>query len=255
MLFPLRDHNPRLRFPLVTLVLIAVNVIVFVYQHDAFQRFGDLLHISRLDKGAEKALDNAEQLLVLAGGAIPYEIAYWVDIPPRNLLPLPGSIFTSMFLHGSWMHLIGNMWFLWIFGDNVEERLGRIRFIIFYLLAGVVGALAQIFSSPDSKVPMIGASGAIAGVLGGYLMLYPHAKVVTFVGIPWLWHLRDIPAWVFLGVWFLGQFWFFKSSSGVAWMAHVGGFLAGLGAVRLLAGTGPPSPTTTDVEYLPPRGR
>jgi membrane associated rhomboid family serine protease len=236
VLFPLRDHNPRLRFPAVTLLLIAVNVLVFVYQ---------------LYLGPEAGRD-----LVLAAGAIPYEIVNWVDIRPRNLLPLPGSIFTSMFLHGGWMHLIGNMWFLWIFGDNVEERLGTIRFVIFYLLAGVVGALAQAFSSPGSQIPMVGASGAIAGVLGGYLMLYPHAKVVTFVAIPFLWHLRDVAAWVFLGLWFIGQF-LIGHNSGVAWMAHVGGFLAGLGAVRLLARSRPRAATTEDVEYLPPprRGR
>ena len=234
VLFPIRDHNPRLRFPVVTLLLIAANAVVFIYQQVIGPR--------------------ADRLLVLAGGAIPYEIVNWVDIRPRDLLPLPGSIFTSMFLHGGWMHLIGNMWFLWIFGDNVEERLGTARFIVFYLVAGVVGALAQVFSSPASQVPMVGASGAIAGVLGGYLMLYPHAKVVTFVAIPFLWHLRDLPAWIFLGFWFLGQF-LISSTSGVAWMAHVGGFLAGLGAVRLLARVRPPSPTSPDVEYLPPRRR
>ena len=236
MLFPLRDHNPRLRFPAVTLLLIAANVVVFLYQQFVL----DPQHL---------------RLFVLAGGAIPYEIANWVDIAPRNLLPLPGSIFTSMFLHGGWMHLLGNMWFLWIFGDNVEERLGTIRFVIFYLIVGTAGALAQVFSSPGSTLPMIGASGAIAGVLGGYLMLYPRAKVVTFVGIPFLWHIRDVPAWIFLGIWFLGQF-FIGSNSGVAWMAHVGGFLGGLGAVRLLAGTRPQPPTAApDVEYLPPPRR
>ena len=219
---------------MVTWLLIAVNVVVFL-----FQRFG---------LGPE-----AERLLVLRAGAIPYEIANWVDIRPVDLLPLPGSIFTAMFLHGGWMHLIGNMWFLLIFGDNVEERLGSIRYVFFYLLVGVVGALAQVFSSPHSVVPMIGASGAIAGVLGGYVMLFPRAQVVTFVGIPFLWHIRDVPAWIFLGIWFLGQF-LIPTGSGVAWMAHVGGFLAGLGAVRLLAKTLPKSPTP-DVEYLPPRRR
>jgi len=236
VLFPLRDHNPRTRFPVVTWLLIATNVVAFLYEV-----FG--LNLRQ------------QQLLVLRGGAIPYEIVNWVDIYPRDLLPLPGSILTSMFLHGGWMHLIGNMWFLMIFGDNVEERLGVIRYLIFYLIVGAVGALAQAFSSPASTVPMIGASGAIAGVLGGYVMLFPKAKVVTFVGIPFLWHIRDVPAWIFLGVWFLGQF-LIPTNSGVAWMAHVGGFLAGLGAVRLLARTRPRSPTAPpDVEYLPPPRR
>jgi rhomboid family protein len=235
VLFPLRDHNPRTRFPAVTLLLIAANVVAFVFEWSLDMR--------------------SQHLLVLAGGAIPYEIVNWIDIAPRNLLPLPGSIFTSMFLHGGWMHVIGNMWFLWIFGDNVEERLGTIRFILFYVVVGVVGALAQCYSMPSSTTPMIGASGAVAGVLGGYVMLFPRAKVVTFVGIPFLWHIRDVPAWIFLGIWFLGQF-LIPTGSGVAWMAHVGGFLAGLGAVRLLARTRPQSPTAPpDVEYLPPPGR
>ena len=217
-----------------TLLLIAANVVAFLF---------------------ELSLDaRGQRLLLLRGGAIPYEFANWIDIAPANFLPLPGSIFTSMFLHGGWMHLIGNMWFLWIFGDNVEERLGVIRYVIFYLLVGVAGALAQVFSLPSSTAPMIGASGAIAGVLGGYVMLFPRAKVVTFVGIPLLWHVRDVPAWIFLGIWFLGQF-LIPSHSGVAWMAHVGGFLAGLGAVRLLAKTRPQSPTPADVEYLPPPRR
>jgi len=235
VLFPLRDHNPRTRFPAVTLLLIAANVVTFL---------------------VELSLDaQGQRLLVLRGGAIPYEIVNWVDIGPPDLLPLPGSIFTSMFLHGGWMHLIGNMWFLWIFGDNVEERLGTIRFVIFYFLVGAVGALAQSFSLPTSQAPMVGASGAIAGVLGGYVMLFPRAKVVTFVAIPLLWHVRDITAWVFLGLWFLGQF-LIPCNSGVAWMAHVGGFLAGLGAVRLLAKTRPPSATAApEVEYFPPPRR
>jgi rhomboid family protein len=219
--------------PVVTWLLIAANVLVFLYQEFVL-------------------LPAQKQVLALAGGAIPYEIVNWVDIRPRDLLPLPGSIFTSMFLHGGWMHLIGNMWFLWIFGDNVEERLGAIRYLLFYFIVGGVGALAQAFSAPTSTIPMIGASGAIAGVLGGYVMLFPRAQVRTFVGIPFLWHIRDVPAWFFLGVWFLGQF-LIPSNSGVAWMAHVGGFLAGLGAVRLLARTRPQSPTAPpDVEYLPP---
>jgi len=235
VLFPLRDHNPRTRFPVVTVLLIAANFIAFLYE------------LSLSPGGYER--------LVLSGGAIPYEIANWVDIRPRDLLPLPGSIFTSMFLHGGWMHLIGNMWFLWIFGDNIEEHLGTVRFVIFYLVVGIAGALAQAFSLPSSTLPMIGASGAIAGVLGGYLMLFPRAKIVTFIPIPLLWPVIDVPAWVFLGLWFFGQF-FISSGSNVAWMAHVGGFLAGLGLIRLLAKTRPQSPTAApDVEYLPPPRR
>ena len=151
-----------------------------------------------------------------------------------------------MFLHGGWMHLIGNMWFLWVFGDNVEEALGPIRYAFFYLLCGTVGALVQAFSMPESVMPMIGASGAIAGILGGYVLLYPRARIMTLAG----WFFIDLPAWVFLGIWFLGQF-FLPIGSGVAWMAHVGGFLAGIGIVRLLARKRRQPPV--DVEYIPPR--
>lgn len=230
MLLPIRDHNPRGSAPVVTLILIAANVVVFLYQN----------HL----------LEPARHLLTLSGGAIPYEIVNLRDIGPVDLLPPPGSIWTSMFLHGGWMHLIGNMWFLWIFGDNVEDALGSLRFALFYFLAGTVGALAQVFAMPQSTIPMIGASGAVAGALGAYAILFPRAKVRTFVGIPFLWHFRDIQAWIFLGIWFGMQF-LIPSGSGVAWMAHVGGFIAGAGLARLLARPRPAA-APVDVEYLPP---
>jgi membrane associated rhomboid family serine protease len=230
---PLRDDNPRTRFPAVTLLLIAANVVAFLFELSLNAR--------------------GQKLLTLEAGAIPFEIVHRVDIHPRNLLPVPGSIWTSMFLHGGWMHLIGNMWFLWVFGDNVEEAMGSIRYLLFYFLVGTVGALAQCYSMPNSTEPMIGASGAIAGVLGGYLMLYPRARIATLVMIPFLWPVVPVPAWIFLSGWFLVQF-AVPSGSGVAWMAHVGGFLAGLGTVRLLAHTrrGPPA---APVEYIPPPRR
>ena len=167
MLIPIRDHNPRLRFPVVTLLILVVNVVVFLFE----------LTLSAAD----------QKRLVLAGGAIPFEIMNHIDIPPRDLLPVPGSIWTLMFLHGGWLHIIGNMWFLWLFGDNIEDALGRIRYPIFYFLAGTIGALAHVSLLPDSVAPMIGASGAVAGVLGGYVMLYPHARIQTFVAIPFFW--------------------------------------------------------------------
>jgi membrane associated rhomboid family serine protease len=252
VLIPLRDHNPRLRFPVATLLLIGINVVVWLFEWSM-----------------ERNNPDALTRLLLSGGAIPYEIVNHKDLYPPDLLPLPGSILTSMFLHGGWLHLIGNMWFLWIFGDNVEETLGTVRYLIFYVLSGTIGALAQAYSLPQSLHPMIGASGAVAGILGGYLMLYPRAKVVTLILIPFWWPIVDIAAWIFLGFWFFGQF-LMGDKSGVAWMAHVGGFLAGLGAVRLLArqprggGPGRGSPTgpgdgpgggPIDVEYLPPRAR
>ena len=191
-----------------TLLLIAANVVAFLFELSLNAR--------------------GQKLLTLEAGAIPFEIVHRVDIHPQNLLPVPGSIWTSMFLHGGWMHLIGNMWFLWVFGDNVEETMGSIRYLLFYFLVGTVGALAQCYSMPNSTDPMIGASGAIAGVLGGYLMLYPRARIATLVMIPFLWPVVPVPAWIFLSGWFVAQF-ALPSGSGVAWMAHVGGFLAGLG--------------------------
>lgn len=213
MLIPIRDINPRQRFPLVTLLLVVANALAFLYQLGA--------------------APEVQQALANRAGAIPLEISTLRDLGAVDLVPPPLTIITSMFLHGSFMHIVGNMWFLWLFGDNVEDRLGRVRFLAFYLLTGIVGALAQCFMMPESPVPMIGASGAIAGILGGYVMLFPRARIVTFVPIPFLWPLLPLPAWIFLGLWFVGQF-LLGAGSGVAWMAHVGGFLAGLGMVRLL---------------------
>jgi membrane associated rhomboid family serine protease len=236
---PLRDDNPRSRFPIVTALLIAANVLVYVF-----------LTFPLGPRG--------QQNLAAIAGAIPYEIVTGLDIGPRDLVAPPATIWTSMFLHGGFMHLLGNMWFLWVFGDNVEEALGRVRYLIFYFVVGTVGALAQIFAMPESTVPMIGASGAIAGALGAYVMLYPQSRVATMVMIPLLWPVIQVRAWIFLGLWFLGQF-LLPTGSGVAWMAHVGGFIAGAGLARLLmlrrpvaaSPAGPPLPV--EVEYLPPR--
>jgi membrane associated rhomboid family serine protease len=232
VLFPIRDHNPTTRFPAITLLLVAANVVAFLF-------------LWQLPEGAQ-------QRLVLQAGAIPYEIVNRVDLRPRDLVPWPATLWTSMFLHGGWMHLIGNMWFLWVFGDNIEEALGSFRYFVFYFLVGTVGALAQCFSLPDSTAPMIGASGAVAGVLGAYVMLYPRARIVSLF---FLFFTIELPAWIFLGLWFVGQF-MLPTGSGVAWMAHVGGFLAGLGSVRLLMRPRAKPPAgQVEVEYLPPRRR
>jgi membrane associated rhomboid family serine protease len=229
---PLRDDNPRTRFPIVTALLIAANVLVYLFFTFPLGPRG-------------------QEHLAATAGAIPYEIVTGLDIGPRDLVPLPATIWTSLFLHGGFMHLLGNMWFLWVFGDNVEEALGPIRFAIFYFVAGTLGALAQIFAMPGSTVPMIGASGAIAGALGAYVMLYPRARVETLVMIPLLWPVVQVRAWVFLGVWFLGQF-LLPMGSGVAWMAHVGGFISGIGLARLLARRHSPRPMLVESEYIPP---
>jgi membrane associated rhomboid family serine protease len=147
-------------------------------------------------------------------------------------------LFTSMFMHGSWMHLLGNMWFLWLFGNNVEDSMGRLRFIAFYLLGGLAAAVGQILTNPDSAIPMVGASGAISGVMGGYLLLYPKVRVYALVWIVFLITSVAVPAWVMLGYWFLIQFVsglaaFGGDVGGVAFWAHVGGFVAGLVLVKL----------------------
>jgi membrane associated rhomboid family serine protease len=213
----------------VTFALIAANVAAFLFTW------------SRLD------------FYALTAGAIPYEIVNRVDLRPPDLVAWPLTLWTSMFLHGGVMHIVGNMWFLWLFGDNVEEAMGPVRYTLFYLLAGTVGALAQVLIMPTSTVPMIGASGCVAGVLGAYLMLYPHARVSTLIMIPLLWPVVHVRAWVFLVLWFVGQF-MLPTGSGVAWMAHVGGFLAGVGLARVLRRRGP-SDGPVDVEYLPPPRR
>jgi membrane associated rhomboid family serine protease len=217
---PLSDENPTERAPLVTIGLIVANVLFWFHE-----------------------VIRGVTLSVFDYGAIPRWLLHGVtegriDLPNgivatlHQEAPWPLTIFTAMFAHGSWMHIIGNMWFLWIFGDNLEERMGRVRYLAFYLLCGVIAAVAQVVAAPDSMAPMIGASGAIAGVLGGYILLYPTARVrclwILFVFITTV----RIPAWILLGVWFLSQF-LTPVDSGVAWMAHVGGFLAGLALVKL----------------------
>lgn len=209
-MIPLRDINPTERRPYVTYALIALNVGVWLYQW---------------------MLGPGIQAFVQEWGVVPY---YLTQEPSLGswLTPL-----TSMFLHGGWMHLLGNVWFLHVFGDNIEDALGRGRYVVFYLLAGFAAVAAQVAIDPGSKVPMIGASGAIAGVLGGYFMLHPRARVVTW--LPPIFFV-ELPAWVFLFVWFGLQLFHGFSSLGdvglgdVAFFAHIGGFVAGLGLVKLL---------------------
>jgi membrane associated rhomboid family serine protease len=226
---PLRDDNPTSRFPAVTVGLIAVNALVWLYE---LQR-GVVL--STLDYG----LIPSWLLQGVRDG--PIALPGLGSVLLHQEVPVPWTILTSMFLHGGWMHVLGNMWFLWIFGDNVEDAMGRGRFAGFYLLCGLAAALAQVLVYPNSEAPMVGASGAIAGVLGAYLILHPRARVrclwvlvifVTFV---------NVPAWALLGLWFVSQF-FVPMDSGVAWMAHVGGFVAGLALVRFFVQARPRPP-------------
>jgi membrane associated rhomboid family serine protease len=213
--FPLKDDNPTSSFSWVTIGLILANGYVFFHQI---------------------TLDVTQsQTFIYQWGAIPYQITHGeiLDIPP--LIPPALTIFSSMFLHGGLLHIIGNMLYLWIFGNNIEDTLGHFRFLIFYLLCGLFAAVAQILSNPESTVPMIGASGAIAGVLGGYLLLFPGARVLTLVFIIIFVKLIRIPAIFILGFWFLMQLLSVRAGmeSNVAFLAHIGGFIAGLILVKI----------------------
>jgi membrane associated rhomboid family serine protease len=209
-MIPIRDTIPSTRFPAVTVGLICVNAIVFIVE------------INLSARGLET--------LFLHWGIVPLRFTH-----PRldaNYL----SLFSSIFLHGSGMHIIGNMWSVWIFGDNVEDRLGRMGFLIFYILSGLAAGVGHIVTNPNSPVPTVGASGAIAGVMGAYLLLFPHARVVTIIPIFILFQIVEIPAVIFLGIWFAIQLFsgtvslatVGANAGGVAWWAHIGGFLVGV---------------------------
>ena len=214
MLLPLYDDNPNKRFPVVTVALIVVNVLAFLYE---ISLSNDALELS----------GQAYLELIYAAGFLPARLTGG-QLPPIDLLPLPLTFVSHMFLHGGWMHLIGNMWFLWIFGDNVEDRLGPLRFIGIYLAWGWIAAGAQMVLGGDPTTPMVGASGAIAGVLGAYAVLYPQAKVHALLFLFIFITRITIPAFIMLGLWFGVQF-FSLAEAGVAWWAHIGGFVAGVG--------------------------
>jgi membrane associated rhomboid family serine protease len=218
-MFPLRDDNPTTKAPIVTIGLIVVNVLVFLYQVSLGPRGG--------------------QLFVYQYGAIPAVVVGTESLPARiGAVPPLLSLFTNMFLHGGWMHLIGNMWYLWIFGDNIEEAMGRVRYIIFYLVTGFLASISHVLSNIGSTIPSIGASGAISGVLGAYLLLYPRARVLTLIFLGWFIRLIYIPAGFVLGFWFVLQLLSGGMSAGqdvggVAFWAHIGGFVAGMLLVGL----------------------
>jgi membrane associated rhomboid family serine protease len=213
---PLKDANPSERTPIVTFALLALNILAFAWQ---------------LSVGLPES--------VLRGGVIPYEILTFTDIEYRAVVPPPLTILTSMFLHGGLTHIGSNMLFLWIFGNNVEDALGRGRFLAFYLACGVVAALAQVAVSAmgsELQIPMVGASGAIAGVLAGYMVLFPHARVLTLLIIIVFIRLTWLPAGLLIALWFGLQLFsaVFGGSSGVAFFAHIGGFVAGFLLVRVM---------------------
>jgi len=237
-LIPLRDDNPVERFPIITYTLVFLNLLAFAWQ------VGLPGVLSEPDLFAAMSESLAES--VLRGGVIPFEIFTFTDEAPRNVVPPPFTIFTSMFLHGSAGHIAFNLLFLCIFGNNVEDALGRVRYVVFYLLSGVAAALVQMISSAASgdgelaiqmlHVPMVGASGAIAGVLAAYMVLFPRARVLTLVIIIILIRIFPLPAGWFIGLWFAGQLLsvFLGGNTGVAFFAHIGGFAAGFLLVRLV---------------------
>jgi len=209
-MIPLRDVIPSRTVPIVTITFIVLNAVAFLFEVSLPER-------------------DLESFLRLYG------------VVPAQLSGL--TVLTSMFLHGGWLHFLGNMLYLWIFGDNVEDRLGHSRFAFFYLACGAAAALAHVFMNPASQVPTIGASGAIAGVMGAYFVLYPHSRVLALVPLFIIWEIIEVPAILFLGIWFLMQF--FSGigsiaseagveSGGIAFWAHIAGFIAGVVAVFAL---------------------
>src|SRR6266568_7976034 len=208
MFFPLRDTQPSYSKPIVTALLIVINVLVFLFEFS-------------LDDYSRNAF-----------------IAYYGLVPDRFAIV---NVLTSMFLHGGWLHILGNMWFLWIFGNNIEDSMGHARFVVFYLLCGVAAAAAQMLVAPRSVVPMVGASGAISGVMGAYTLLYPRVRVHTLVTLGFFVTTVTLPAYVMLGYWFVLQLLMgavgalSPTEGGVAVWAHVGGFLTGLVLVKLFA--------------------
>lgn len=231
-MIPYRDENETVRTPLVTFALIGLNVAAWLLVQGA---------------GTPIALVSSICNYGLIAGELTRSLAPGTGFPMAGDLvcvidagPQPFHLVTSMFLHGSWMHLIGNMWFLWIFGNNVEDAMGRIRFIVFYLVCGLAAAAAQIAATPASPIPMVGASGAISGVMGAYLVLYPHVRVYALVPLGFFITSMALPAWTMLLYWMLFQTLSGLAASGrtgggVAFWAHVGGFVAGVVLIKLFA--------------------
>lgn len=231
-MLPYRDENETQRPAIVTWAIIGLNVLSWILVQGA----GTTIPLAR--SVCELGLIPGSLTGSLPAGArFPMGDGLVCRIDPDHQV---WHLLTSMFMHGSWMHLLGNMWFLWIFGNNVEDAMGRLRFVIFYLLAGLAAAIGQVAANPASPFPMVGASGAISGVMGGYLVLYPNVRVFTLVPIGFFLTSVALPAWVVLGYWFLIQFVsglaaFGGGMGGVAFWAHVGGFVAGVVLVKLFA--------------------
>lgn len=215
-MIPFKDNNPTERFPFVTIGLIAINIVVFLWQ--IVPPLG-------------------QKTIMLKYGAVPADILSFEKMSDFNSAI---TVFTSMFLHGSLLHIAGNMLYLWIFGNNIEDKIGHVKFLFFYLICGIAAAYAQAVMSSNSIIPMAGASGAVAGVLGAYVLLFPRAKVHTLIFFGFYIDVVKLPALIVIGFWAIIQFingivsQSFAVSGGVAWFAHLGGFLAGLIVIKSL---------------------
>jgi membrane associated rhomboid family serine protease len=225
-MIPIRDDQPRFSTPYITYFLVALNVVVFLME----------LSIGAQSHGTLNSL-------IYEFGVVPQQILGAGGSTQLSPVGAVVPIFTSMFLHGSWLHIIGNMWVLWIFGDNIEDHLGHFSYLAFYLVCGFAAAVAHILLNPGSNVPTVGASGAIAGIMGAYFLLYPKARVLTIVPLIVFFTFWWLPAWIVLGYWFLVQFlsgtatsiaYSSSSSGGIAFWAHVGGFVAGIILIKVL---------------------
>ena len=234
MVFPLKDYNPTRTVPFVTVGLIALNILVFVY---------------------ELALGPDKHAFIAAFGATPYEITHGTDLVGRHpQLPLVHTagppiiyltVLTSMFMHAGVFHIFGNMLYLWIFGNNIEDTIGHGRFLLFYLLSGIGAAAAHILAGPNSVIPTVGASGAVSGVLGAYLIAFPRAKVLTLIFLGFFIRMTLLPASVLLIFWFVIQAFsgflsIGRTGGGVAWFAHIGGFVVGVVLFKLMSIDRPP---------------
>ncbi len=218
-MLPLKDDNPTYHMPVLTVALIAINVFVHLYQ---------------------MSLGPEARLFVVQFGLIPYELVHGVELTPQLAMPSSLNVITSMFVHGGLFHLGGNMLYLWIFGNNVEDVLRPVHYVVFYVLSGIFASLLFVVTGPDTQVPLVGASGAVSGVLGAYVARWPKARVLTLIFFGWFIRVLWIPAMFVLGLWFLMQLLFSlptlgaPSSGGVAYMAHVGGFVFGFAYAKLL---------------------
>ncbi|MFW6104291.1 MAG: rhomboid family intramembrane serine protease [Candidatus Bipolaricaulota bacterium] len=246
-MIPIRDTRPSYRFSWVTVTLITLNVAIFLVSLGISTQSSKCLDLTQWARhdvtpsvqlirerdgcaSSSEVSVSGKSWFYLKYGAVPGEITSFTDFSPSVAFPVFFTLITSTFLHGGFFHLIGNMLFLWIFGDNVEDAMGHFRFIAFYFIAGIAGSILHIVFNPGSGTPMVGASGAIAGVMAAYLLLYPNSRIVTLVPIFFFFTFIQIPAFIMVGLWFLFELFmaFGDSVGSVARWAHVGGFLAGI---------------------------